>query len=146
MARIVGLQLVPGNVHHLESLTRLRAFATTLTGDVSVDAGTFAKFVRRFEQETGDRLADDGSFESFVTTDVSFFSRSYLTLQGYDPTSGTDVGHLLLAVFGSHDYDFPIEYQRNIRALTQVLLAPADALARRFGYRRQQLAPPEPRS
>lgn len=143
MARIVGLQLVPGNVHHLESLTRLSAFAATLNGDVRVDAGTFAKFVRRFEQETGEALADDGRFESFVTSEVSFFSRSYLTLQGYDPTSGTDVGHLLLAVFGAHDYDFPVEYLRNIRALTHVLLAPADYLARRLGYRRQQLAPSE---
>ena len=143
MARIVGLQLVPGNAHHLESLTRLNAFAATVTGDVSVDEGTFPEFALRFEQETGEALADDGRFESFVTTEVPFFSRSYLALQGYDPTSGTDVGHLLMAVFGSHDYDFPVEYQRNIRALTHVLLAPADLLARRFGYRRQQLAPPK---
>lgn len=141
IARTVGLQLIPGNVHHLESLTKLRAFATTLTGDVTVDSGTFAELVQRFERDTGEAFEDDGRFEFFATAEVPFFSRSYLTLQGYDPTSGTDVGHLLLAVFGAHDFDFPAEYQRNIRALTHVLLAPADYLARRFGYRRQQLAP-----
>lgn len=143
IARIAGLQLIPDNVHHLESLTRLMAFATTLTGDVTVDSGTSAEFIQRFEQDTGEAFADDGRFEFFVTAEVPFYSRSYLTLQGYDPTSGTDVGHLLLAVFGAHDFDFPAEYQRNIRALTHVLLTPADYLARRFGYRRQQLAPPK---
>lgn len=143
IARIAGLQLIPGNVHHLESLRKLRTFATTLTGGATVNSGTFAEFVQRFEQDTGEGFAADGRFEFFVTAEVPFYSRSYLTLQGYDPTSGTDVGHLLLAVFGAHDFDFPAEYQRNIRALTHVLLTPADYLARRFGYRRQQLAPPK---
>ncbi|WP_019970120.1 hypothetical protein [Mycobacterium sp. 141] len=143
IARIVGLQLIRGNVHHLESLTKLSAFAATVPDAVTVDSGTFAEFVQRFEQDTGEAFADDGRFEYFVTAEVPFYSRSYLALQGYDPTSGIDVGHLLLAVFGAHDFDFPAEYQRNIRALTHVLLTPADYLARQFGYRRQQLAPPK---
>lgn len=98
--------------------------------------------IESFQQTTGGGIAEDdgGQFEHFVTTEVPYFSRTFRTLQGIDPTAGSDVRYLLLAVFGKASAEYPEEFNRKVRALSYFLLSLSNYFSLAFGFDRHGIA------
>ena len=108
VAQIVGLQLQPSNIHHADVLAKFAAFSARLVADHDGLNLRFLKMPFDASRKAQETHADGGSrFEHFVSAEVPYFSRTFLTLQGLDPSSGSDVWHLLLAVLVSTAPNFP---------------------------------------
>ncbi len=143
LSHIIGLQLLPANVHHLYGLSKLAAFIARSMAQAENVPVSLEGALESFQQTTGGDIAEDGGgqFEHFVTTEVPYFSRTFRALQGIDPTAGSDVLYLLLAVFGEASTEYPEEFSRKVRALASFLLSLSNYLSLSFGFDRHGIAP-----
>lgn len=142
LAQIVALQLHPSNVHHLDVLTKFLIYHLRLAAKHETLPADLADAKRRFEEVTGAQLSDGPrGFEYFATAEVPYFSRTYRTLLGIDPTSGTDVRYLIGSVFGVNTQNAPSDFLRNVRALSAFLLTLSNFYCLEFGYGRLEMAP-----
>jgi hypothetical protein len=125
LAGIVALQLVPDNLHYLDALTRLTAYAVRhATGN------DLAEAIADFESGAGLSLTQmRGTFTGFAAVEVPFFTRTHLVLQGLTGDAGIVVRHLLPAIFGRLRNRFPSTFIRNVDAAARFLLSTSDLLS-----------------
>ncbi len=138
LAQIAALQLVPANLHYLDALTQLAAFAARC------ESGTgLAACVDGFESLVGTPLSQlRESLDGFVTAEVPFQSQTFLVLQGLVADSGTAALHLLATVFGPRRHEFPDLFTRNVEACARFLMATSQLVARQMRLGRYATAPP----
>jgi hypothetical protein len=138
LARIAALQLIPTNLHYLDALTRLTAFAARC------ESGTdLAACVDGFESLVGAPVSQlRESFDGFVTAQVPFHSQTFLVLQGLVADSGTAALHLLATVFGPRRHEFPELFTRNVEACARFLMTTSQLVRLRMRLGRYATAPP----
>lgn len=125
LASIVALQLVPGNLHYLVALSLLTSYSLR-----DPEPSDVAGAIAAFESELGSTLAQMSElFTGLPVVEVPFFESSYTVLQGITTDSGIVIRHLLPAIFGRFQHQFPETYVRNVRAAARFLLLVSDYLA-----------------
>jgi hypothetical protein len=138
LAGVVALQLVPGNLHYLQALNGLAAFAARERSHSDP-----AAIIADYESREGRALSQMRAlFGGFIAVEVPFFEHTYLVLEGLNTDAGVVVRHLLPAIFGRHRHRFPSEFVRNVQACAHLLLMTSDYLAAHMMLKRYTTAPP----
>jgi hypothetical protein len=137
LAGVVALQLVPGNLHYLDALSRLASFAARDRSHIDA-----AAIIADYESREGRALSQMRSvFGGFIAVEVPFFEQTYLVLEGLNTDAGVVVRHLLPSIFGRHRQRFPSEFVRNVQACALLLLMTSDNLAAHMMLERYSTAP-----